>query len=429
MYPDFQFLINEWFGINIPVLSLFKTFGFLVAISFIAAGYTLHLELKRKEEGGIIPFSISEVTVGRPPTLYNYLTSAIISFLVGFKVGGLIRDLEISTRDPLSYIFSPEGNLAAGIVLAAVSVAIQFYNFKKLDSKGPITKKVKIFPSSRVGDMAVLAAVSGFGGAKIFNTFEDWDQFLADPFGSLFSSMGLTFYGGLILATIAFYFYAKRHKIDFRHLCDAAAPGLILAYGIGRLGCMVAGDGDWGVYNSAYILNEKQEVVAAKPGEFNKLVESNPTHFARMQKEYQKVPNAYFKTSYLPVWFQAYTYPNNVAREGVKIPGCEGPYCYQLASPVFPTPLYEFLLGVLIFGILWWKRKEWSTPLTVFSVYLILNGIERFFIERIRVNAEYANGLSQAEIIAVIIMLFGLILLALRKKIDKFVQRKTIITD
>ena len=422
MYPDFQFLINEWFGINIPVLSLLKTFGFLVAMSFLSAGYTLYLELKRKEELGLFPSTIDVVVSGKAPGILNYLSSAIIAFLAGFKIVGLIQDLEISTRDPLSYMFSSQGNLLAGIVLALAAIGYTYYNWKKNDTgESPKTKKVRTYPSARVGDMAVLAAVAGFGGAKIFNTFEDWDQFMTDPFGSLFSSMGLTFYGGLIVATIAFYFYARKYKMDFRHLCDAAAPGLILAYGVGRLGCMVAGDGDWGVYNSAFKLDENQKVVEAKKGEFEKLVELNPQHFARMQRQYKKVPHVYFNSPILPTWFQAYTYPNNVAMEGVVMPGEPKPYNRQLASPVFPTPLYEFLAGVLIFALLWWLRKRTSIPLTIFSVYLMLNGVERFLVERIRVNAEYANGMSQAEIIGLCILLFGIILFVSRKKIDALI--------
>lgn len=426
MYPDFQFLINEWFGINLPVLSLLKTFGFLVAMSFLAAGYALFLELKRKEEDGILPYTIDEITVGQPPSIINYVTTAIIFFLVGFKVVGLVQDLELSTRDPLSYIFSTQGNLIAGVLLSLAVLAYTYFSNRENYKKEPTTKRVKTYPSTRVGDMAVLAAVTGFGGAKLFNTFEDWDQFLIDPFGSLFSSMGLTFYGGLIMATIAFYFYARKYKIDFRHLCDAAAPGLILAYGIGRLGCMVAGDGDWGVYNSAFKLDENQKVVSAEKGEFDKIVKNNPSHFARMQKEYKKVPNVYFNSSILPVWFQAYTYPNNVAREGVVMPDQPEPYNRQLASPVFPTPLYEFLASVLIFSILWLRRRSWKVPLTVFSVYLMFNGLERFLVERIRVNAEYSNGMSQAEIIGLGIILFGIILFFLRKKIDSAIRSKAV---
>ncbi|MFX9050398.1 prolipoprotein diacylglyceryl transferase family protein, partial [Acinetobacter baumannii] len=75
---------------------------------------------------------------------------------------------------------------------------------------------------------------------------ENWNDFIKDPIDALISFSGLTFYGGLICAALAIYFYAKKHNIPFIHLADAAAPALMLAYGIGRIGCQVAGDGDWG---------------------------------------------------------------------------------------------------------------------------------------------------------------------------------------
>lgn len=427
MYPDFQFLFQEWFGVNIPVLSLLKTFGFLVALAFLAAGYILYLELKRREDDGLIPATIDTITTGKPPSIINYITSALIFFLVGFKVVGLVNDLAISTRDPLNYIFSSKGNLLAGIIAAIAAVAFTYFSFKKEDDgKGPVTKKVRTFPSIRVGDMCVLAAVAGFGGAKLFNTFEDWDRFMTDPFESLFSSSGLTFYGGLIMATIAFYFYARKYKIDFRHLCDAAAPALILSYAIGRLGCQVSGDGDWGIYNSAYKLQD-QKVVSALKGEFEDYVKENPTYFRRSMNNTGEVAHKAWSVSWLPTWFQAYTYPNNVAGEssGYKIPGCEGPWCSELAAPVFPTPIYEFLAGVLIFLILWLNRKKMKVPLTMFSIYLIFNGIERFLVEGIRVNAEYASGFSQAELIAVGIVLGGVLLFLFRKKIDSLITPHT----
>ena len=99
--------------------------------------------------------------------------------------------------------------------------------------------------------------------------------------------------------------------------------------------------------------------------------------------------------------------------------------------PVFPTPLYELLMGLLIFFILWKLRKRFDIPLSIFSIYLILNGIERFLIEQIRVNSTYNWGWlqpTQAEIIAVCISLCGVLLFVFRKKIDTLLP-KTIINQ
>ena len=95
----------------------------------------------------------------------------------------------------------------------------------------------------------MLAAVSGLIGAKIFHNLENMDAFLADPMGQLLSFSGLTFYGGLICGTAVVIWYAKKHNMHYKHIADAAAPGLMLAYGVGRMGCHFSGDGDWGINN------------------------------------------------------------------------------------------------------------------------------------------------------------------------------------
>lgn len=423
MYPDFYFLFRELFGIDLPVLSLFKTFGFLVAMGFFAGGYLIYLELKRKEEEGRIGFVIEEITTGKPLTWQDYLGSGVVSFLVGFKFLGMVLDWQKASPDPLSYLFSSSGSLLGGLALTAIIHVYKTLENKKEVAKGLVTKKVKTYPHVRVGDICVIAALGGFAGAKIFNAFETWDSFVQDPLGSLLSSSGLTFYGGLIVATLALWYYSRRIRLDFRHLCDAAAPALILAYGIGRLGCQVSGDGDWGIYNSAYITDSTGKVQPAPSRNFADNQALYPEYFKRHEKEgidHRYVPGP----SFLPRWLLAYNYPHNVNNVGVPLKDCKGDYCSVLPQPVFPTPLYETILTVLIFLLLWGIRKKLHTPLGMFGIYLVLNGIERFFIEQIRVNYKYDWGFlhpTQAEILAVAIALLGVFFFLFRKPIDRMI--------
>ncbi|MBK7689752.1 MAG: prolipoprotein diacylglyceryl transferase [Bacteroidetes bacterium] len=309
MYPDFYHLLKELFGIEIPVLSLFKTFGFLVAMAFFAAGYVLYSELSRKESLGLIGFTIDEITTGKKATPFDYLVNGIIGFLVGYKFIGMLIQWKKASPDPLSYIFSAEGSLLFAVVMSVAAIGYKYFENKKSSALGVITKKVKTYPHSRVGDIAVIAAIGGFAGAKIFNAFETWDSFIQDPLGSLLSSSGLTFYGGLIVATMALWYYARKIKLDFRHLCDAAAPALILAYGIGRLGCQISGDGDWGIYNSAYITDSSYHVVASdRP--FDENVQKYKDHVYRHFSVNEAIPQkATLAPGYLPVWLFAYNYP------------------------------------------------------------------------------------------------------------------------
>jgi len=81
--------------------------------------------------------------------------------------------------------------------------------------------------------------------------------------------------------------------------------------------------------------------------------------------------------------------------------------------PVFPTPFYETIVCVGLFFLLWSIRKKLKAPGTLFAVYLVLNGIERFFIEKIRVNTRYSIfGFhpTQAEIISTLLIITGAIL-------------------
>ena len=92
------------------------------------------------------------------------------------------------------------------------------------------------------------------------------------------------------------------------------------------------------------------------------------------------------------------------------IPGCIGRHCYALNPPVFPTPLYESITCILLFFVLWKMRKMFITPGKLFSVYILMNGIERFFIELIRVNTKYhAFGIAftQAQLISLLLIITG----------------------
>jgi phosphatidylglycerol:prolipoprotein diacylglycerol transferase len=284
-----------------------------------------------------------------------------------------------------------------------------------LDAK----KGVMVWPHQRISEIIMICALGGLVGAKVFNALETWDDFIQDPIGSLFSRSGLTFYGGLIVATAILYYYAKRHKIRFAHLCDAAAPALILAYGIGRLGCQFAGDGDWGIYNSAYITTVDGSLVQAPPDKYKEALtyyKSTLRNPSRADSSHKYAP----APSWAPRWLWAQNYPRNVGRDGVEMNDCPSPeYCTVLPISVFPTPVYESIVCIGLFFFLWGIRRRLRRPWQMFGVYLIINGLERFFVEQIRVNYKYDWGFihpTQAEIIAVGLMLCGLALLLVREK-------------
>ncbi|HTO16913.1 MAG TPA: prolipoprotein diacylglyceryl transferase family protein [Edaphocola sp.] len=281
-------------------------------------------------------------------------------------------------------------------------------------------KKELIFPHQRVSDIVFIAAIAGFIGAKVFNALETWDDFIVDPIGSLFSRSGLTFYGGLIFATIALYVFSRKIKLSFKQLCDAAAPALILAYGIGRLGCHFAGDGDWGVYNSAYISQQDGTLIEATLNDYEIVAQKN----AGIMEHFEgKIPNIYYPANGLPRWLIAMNYANNVNNDGIPINGENKEYNYVLPVAVFPTPIWEAIICIFIlFPILWSLRKKFNAPLQLFGLYLFLNGLERFLVEKVRVNTRIDLGFiqpTQAEVISTLLMITGIALLIfLHKKKD-----------
>ena len=423
MYPNLYYAFQDLFGINVPGLRFVNSFGFFVAISFLVCAWVLSKEFKRKEREGLFFSTEQKILVGAPASFAELLTNFILGFLFGYKLIGLFLNDANKPFDPQEYIFSTQGNTIAGILTGFVFAVLKYWEKNKHKLSKPEERVIRIWPHDRVGDMVVFAAIFGFLGAKIFHNLENWDEFVKNPIASLLSFSGLTFYGGLITAGVAISYYAKKHKIGLRHLVDAFAPTMMLAYALGRIGCQVAGDGDWGILNSAYVSTVDGKIQAASPQQVEQTIAFNESFYkdifpidsvSQVERAAVKAP------SFLPDWLFAYNYPHNVINEGVGIRGCEGQYCSQLPVPVFPTPFYEVMMCLFLFGVLWAIRKRIKVPGMLFGIYLILNGLERFLIEKIRVNTEYhILGIhpSQAELISFAMILTGAgLIIYLRKK-------------
>ncbi len=221
------------------------------------------------------------------------------------------------------------------------------------DSRAEVTSRLTNF----VLDFAVLVVLAGFIGARIASIVEVPREFVADPWGMIFSRQGFNFLGGLVLGVMAGAWYARRRGIPIRVACDAFAPSLMLAYALGRIGCQLSGDGDWGIAAN----------MALKPG-------------------------------WLPTWLWAQTYTHNIAGVVIPPPG------------VYPTPIYETLLCLVLFAALWAVRRHPFRTGWLFALYLLLCGLERLAIEPIRINPRaHFLGIvaTQAEILAAALVILG----------------------
>jgi prolipoprotein diacylglyceryl transferase len=386
MYPTISHLINDLFGINIPLP--IQTFGFWVAIAFLVASWIIVIELKRKEKEGYLKSTIINEKIGDKLSFLDILTSLILGFFLGFKGWEAFLNYGDLVSNPQLFILSLRGSFSGGILMSCFSVYLKLRENKKTRLIKPKIIKKEIHPFELVSNMTMIAAIFGIIGAKIFHNLENINVFLSDPIGQLLSFSGLTFYGGLIVGALAVILYAKKYNIKTLHLIDSSAPALMLAYGIGRIGCQMSGDGDWGVNN-----------LSPKP-------------------DWMHI---------LPDWMWSYTFPNNVINAGIPIEGCVGKYCMQLANPVWPTAFYEVLMATIIFCLLWVLRRSIRIPGILFCIYLCFNGVERFFIEKIRINTEYEllGGVTQAEIISFFLFISGILgIIYLLKKNTKFHNNK-----
>lgn len=379
MFPTVSHFLQYLFGINLPLP--FNTFGVFVALAFIAGYWAFSQELKRKEALGILhPFK-KVMIVGQPATTSELLLNGLFGFIIGYKLVYALVNYSLFVNDAQSILMSTKGNIIGGLFFAGL---FAYWDYKEKD-KNKLAKtktvEVTVHPYQLMSNLIVWAAVWGFLGAKFFDNLEYWDDFVQHPIERLLSFSGLTFYGGLICGGAAVLIIARRNGIKPLHMLDVGGPGMMLAYAVGRIGCHLAGDGDWGIVNN------------------------NPKPF-----------------SWLPDWLWSYKYPNNVVGEGIPIPRCSGKFCAELAQGVYPTPIYEVIICLILFAFLWQIRDKIKAPGLMFGIYMILNGIERFCIELIRVNSKYhVFGLppfTQAEMISTFLVVGGIILsaYALRNK-------------
>jgi phosphatidylglycerol:prolipoprotein diacylglycerol transferase len=245
--------------------------------------------------------------------------------------------------------------VAATFLVSLRVAALEIQRLREVGRIGPA-------PGGIAGELGMIVALAGFVGARVFHILEHLQEFTADPWSMIFSRSGFSMLGGVVFGAIAGAIYVRRRGLPVRAVCDAVAPAAMLGYALGRIGCQISGDGDWGI-----------------------------------------AANISLKPAWLPAWLWAQTYDNNIAGVAIPPPG------------VYPTPIYETLLGLAAFGLLWVARKHPYRTGWLFALYLVLSGTERFFIELIRVNPHvqlFGLAASQAQIVSAVLIAFGLLGLA-----------------
>ncbi|EDM36959.1 hypothetical protein PBAL39_18834 [Pedobacter sp. BAL39] len=369
MFPTISYLLEYLFGvpINLPI----PTFGVFVVLAFVLSYFTFYSEFKRKERVGVIA-TFEQPFFNNGATAADYAEYGLLGFLLGFKVIGACFDLDLFWQSPLKYIFSLQGSWLAGTLICLLfSYLIYWYRKQEMLENNRKTTIV-VHPYQLMPKLMIWTAVWGFLGAKVFNFLENVQLYSSYSFAHYLQYSGLTFLGGLTFGAMTYLYIGHKSGMRLIDLADIGSPGMMVAYGVGRIACQLSGDGDWGIVNNT----EKPFL-------------------------------------WLPDWMWSFRFPYNVLNEGSYISGCAGNYCTILPHGVFPTSFYESVLILTAFFIIWINRNRIRLPGLMFSIYLLVIGLERLLIEEIRLNYRYevfGMHLSQAQMVSLLFILLGLLI-------------------
>jgi phosphatidylglycerol:prolipoprotein diacylglycerol transferase len=209
--------------------------------------------------------------------------------------------------------------------------------------------------------LIVWGAIGGLGGARVYDVFDNWAAYMSHPASIIFSGAGFVWYGGLIGGIVSTWLVARHYRVSFLTVADMCAAPLMLGMAFGRMGCQLSGDGDWG-------LPSRMPWAMAYP---RAIVGWGPDTVLKLDSRGNLV------SGFFP---------------GVR---------------VHPTPIYEAILYVAAFCFLWSIRKKVTLEGELLYLYLILAGAARFMVEFVRINPRVLWGLSEAQIISLIMIAAG----------------------
>jgi phosphatidylglycerol---prolipoprotein diacylglyceryl transferase len=217
-------------------------------------------------------------------------------------------------------------------------------------------------PLDYAASLVLWAAIGGLIGARLLDVFDNFDSYAQHPLSIVFSGSGFAWYGGLIGGLVAVYVIARTNSVRFLTTADISAPALLVGHALGRMGCLLSGDGDWGLPTTMpWGMSYPHAIVGW-----------NSQTVLKLNAHDQLVSGFY---------------------PGVRVQ---------------PTPIFEAVLYVAIAAFLLWvmRKRNWREG-KVFYVYLVLGGGARFLVEFWRINPRVLWGLTEYQLFAIVMMVAG----------------------
>jgi phosphatidylglycerol:prolipoprotein diacylglycerol transferase len=227
-------------------------------------------------------------------------------------------------------------------LMVALAMLVSFYVLRADFRRRGIEADAELF--------IAIPCLAGIVGAKLYHVLESPADFFSHPWSELFSQFGFAWFGGLLAGFGAFVWLARREGIPLLTMMDAGSPAAALGYGVGRIGCLLSGDGDYGVPTSL-------------PWGV-----SFPNGLVPTTDRVHPTPIYELIAACVIAWI--------LWRIGAK----------QIAA-----------VGKASAGI-------------VFAAYLLLTGIARFFVEFIRINPRSLFGMTNAQAASLASIAVGIIL-------------------
>jgi phosphatidylglycerol:prolipoprotein diacylglycerol transferase len=233
---------------------------------------------------------------------------------------------------------------------------------------GRLLKRYGLDPAL-IWDMLAWIAIGGIVGAKVYWLALHWPDVVASPRAMILRRDGLVWYGGLIGGVLAYWLQIRSRRLPTAVMFDATAPALLLAIALGRLGCFLVGD-DYGIYTDGPLgIAFPQGTPPSTAGYLRSVGDAIPASIAD-----------------------------------------------SAIVPVHPTQLYEVVIALILFGLVWRLSRRSLEPGRLFAAFMGLYAVERFGIEVLRAKDDrFLAGLSTSQAISVLLVL-GAVLLWRRQR-------------